>query len=107
MVTGRSGVQAERAPSLSSVQEEQQAGQSGAWVSAGVSHGLSVNLLADERALGNGLQGTDPPAHLGRPVELQPHPGGGEGVTLSVGRLGGPQGRGGGGEAGCRGARLT
>lgn len=37
------------------------------------------NLLADERALGNGLQGTDPPAHLGCTVELQPHPRGGEG----------------------------
>jgi hypothetical protein len=70
-------------------------------------HGLTVNLLADERALGDGLQGSDPPAHLGSPVELQPYPRGGEGVTLSVGHLGGPQGRGGGGEAGCRGARLT
>lgn len=56
-------------------------------------HRFRVNLLADERALGNGLQGTDPPAHLGSPVELQPHPRGGEGVTLSVGHLGGPQGR--------------
>lgn len=66
-----------------------------------------VNLLADEGALGNGLQGTDPPAHLGCTVELQAHPRDGEGVILSVGHLEGPRGMGGGGEAGCRGGRLT
>lgn len=70
-------------------------------------HILRVHLLADERALGDGLQGSYPPAHLGGSVKLQPHPRGGEGIILRVGHLGGPQGRGGGGEAGCRGARLT
>lgn len=33
--------------------------------------------LANEGTLGNGLQGTDAPAHLGCSVELQSHPGGG------------------------------
>lgn len=33
--------------------------------------------LANESPLGNGLQGSDPPAHLGCAVELQSHPGGG------------------------------
>lgn len=66
----------------------------------------TVNLLADEGTLGDGLQGTDPPAHLGCTVELQAHPRDGEGVILSVGHLEGPRGMGG-GEAGCRGGRLT
>lgn len=35
--------------------------------------------LADEGPLGDGLQGADPPAHLGCSVELQSHSGGGEG----------------------------
>lgn len=34
--------------------------------------------LADEGPLGDGLQGTDPPAHLGCSVELQSHSGGRE-----------------------------
>lgn len=33
-------------------------------------------LLADEAPLRNVLQGSDPPAHLLRPVELQTNPGG-------------------------------
>lgn len=75
-------VQAEGAQALSSA-EEAAGGQSEAWGSAERSlahHSLRVNLLADERALGNGLQGTDAPAHLSSPVELQPHPRGGEGA---------------------------
>ena len=60
--------------------------------------------LANEGTLGNGLQGTDAPAHLGCSVELQSHPGGGredgiEGGDVEAspgraGRKGGEEGRG-------------
>lgn len=36
-----------------------------------------AHSLADEGSLGDGVQGADPPAHLGCSVELQPNPGGG------------------------------
>lgn len=59
--------------------------------------------LANEGTLGNGLQGTDAPAHLGCSVELQSHPGSGredgiEGDDVEAsqgreGRKGGKEGR--------------
>jgi hypothetical protein len=41
-----------------------------------------ADSLADEGPLWDGLQGADPPAHLGCSVELQSHPRGEEGVLL-------------------------
>lgn len=48
-----------------------------------------ADSLADEGPLGDGLQGADPPAHLGCSVELQAHPGGGRQDGVGAGNLGG------------------
>lgn len=52
-----------------------------------------ANSLADEGPLGNGLQGTDPPAHLGCSVELQSHPRVGERVMSGAGTWRAREGR--------------